>query len=143
MTIYIPGLRELLPAEMGQLDSSAAFSVREAGTRVSAYVYDWADLRVVINVMPEDTRPKHLEQFVNWLKARSESLGTPLSTDLAARIQSTTIILGFVVEETTHRDVWHDRVQDMIGMICFNTKGILFWEGSIFDENCTQLWPTA
>jgi len=31
----------------------------------------------------------------------------------------------------------------MIGMICFNTKSIVFWEGMIFDENCNQVWPPA
>jgi hypothetical protein len=31
----------------------------------------------------------------------------------------------------------------MVGMICFNTRSIVFWEGMIFDENCSQLWPPA
>ena len=78
-------------------------------------------MRVVVNVMPDAERPDHLEQFVGWLEDRSRSLGKRLSGKLAERIRSTTIVLGFVVEKATDREVWHDRVQDMIGMICFNT----------------------
>ena len=84
-----------------------------------------------------------MEQFVRWLEDRSRALGKPLSGELAARIRSTAIVLGFVVEKETDPDGWRDRVQDMIGMICFNTKSIVFWEGMIFDENPRQLWPRA
>jgi hypothetical protein len=68
-------------------------------------------------------------------------LGKAVGVKLAKRVRSSTIVLGFVVEKTSEREVWHDRVQDMIGVICFNTKSIVFWEGMIFDENCRQLWP--
>jgi hypothetical protein len=141
MTIYIPKLQELPSDQMALLDATAKFSVRQAARRLSAYVYDWPDLRVVVNVMPDAERPDHLEQFVSWLQERSRTLGNALSGQLAARIRSTTMVLGFVVEKTTDREVWHDRVQDMIGMICFNTKSIAFWEGMMFDENCSQVWP--
>lgn len=143
MTIYVPNLRELPPEEMVRLDAAAEFSVRRTAGRLSAFVYDWPDLRVVVNVMPDAERPDHLEQFVRWLEDRSRSLGEASSGELAARIRSTTIVLGLVVEKATDRDVWHDRVQDMIAMICFNTKSVVFWEGAIFDENCSQLWPPA
>lgn len=143
MTIYIPNLRELPFEAMAQLDAAAEFSVRQSAGRLSAYVYDWSDMRVVVNVMPDAERPDHLEQFVRWLEERSQALGKALSSELAARIRSTTIVLGFVVEKATDREVWHDRVQDMIGMICFNTKSIVFWEGMIFDENCGLVWPPA
>ena len=143
MTIYIPKLQELPSDQMAKLDATAKFSVRQAAGRLSAYVYDWPDLRVVVNVMPDAERPDHLEQFVRWLEDRSRSLGKALSGKLAASVRSTTIVLGFVVEKTTDREVWHDRVQDMIGMICFNTKSLVFWEGMIFDENCSQVWPPA
>ena len=143
MTIYVPRLRELPPEEMGQLDAAASFSERRSAGRLSAYVYDWPDLRVVVNVMPDAERQDHLEQFVRWLEDRSRSLGKALNGELAARIRSTTIVLGFVVEKATARKVWHDRVQDMIGMICFNTKSIVFWEGMVFDENAGQVWPPA
>jgi hypothetical protein len=141
MTIYVPKLRELPPAEMARLDPAAKFSERRTAGRLTAYVYDWPDMRVVVNLLPEAELPAHLEQFVWWLEDRAQSLGKTLSGQLAARIHSTTLVLGFVVEKATDREVWHDRVQDMIGMICFNTKSIVFWEGMIFDENCTQLWP--
>ena len=143
MTIYVPKLQELPRDQMALLDASAEYSVRQSAGRLSAYVYDWPDLRVVFNVMPDAERPGHLEQFVGWLEDHTRSLGKPLNGKLAARIRSTTIVLGCVVEKTTDREVWHDRVQDMIGMICFNTKSIVFWEGMIFDENCSQLWPPA
>lgn len=143
MTIYIPNLRELPPEEMSQLDVAARFSVQQSARKVSAYVYDWPDLRVVINVMPDAERPDHLDEFIRWLEARSRALGKTLSVELAARIRSTTMVLGFVVEKTADRQVWHERVQDMIGMICFNTKSIVFWEGMIFDENASQIWPPA
>lgn len=143
MTIYVPNLGELPPAEMSQLDATAKFSLRQTAGRLCAYLYDWPELRVVVNVMPDPERPDHLEQFVRWLEDRSRSLGKVLSGELAARIRSTTIVLGFVVEKATVREVWHDRVQDMIGMICSNTKAIAFWEGMIFDENCSQVWPPA
>jgi hypothetical protein len=141
MTIYVPNLRELPPEAMAQLDATAKFSLRQSAGRLSAYVYQWPDLRVFVNVMPDAERPDHLEQVVGYLEDRSRSLGETVSGQLAARIRSTTIVLGFVVEKTTDREVWHDRVQDMIGMICFNTKSIVFWEGMIFDENCNQAWP--
>src|ERR1051326_8113255 len=129
MTIYIPNLRELPPAEMARLDETATFSTRQSAGWLSAYLYDWPDLRVVINVMPDAERPQHLEQFVGWLEGRSRSLGKNLSGELAARICSSTIVLGFVVEKATDREVWHDRVQEMIGMICANTQSIVLWEG--------------
>jgi hypothetical protein len=143
MTIYVPKLQELPSDRMARLDTTAKFSVRQAGERLSAYVYDWPDLRVVVNVMPDAERPNHLEQFVRWLEDRSGALGKALSGELAGRIRSSTIVLGFVVEKTTDREIWHDRIQDMIGMICFNTTSIVFWEGMIFDENCSQVWPPA
>jgi hypothetical protein len=143
MTIYVPILQELPSVQMARVDATARFSVRQAAGRLSAYVYDWPDLRVVVSVMPDDERPDHLEQFVRWLEDRSRSLGKVLSGELAARIRCTRIVLGIVVEKTTDREVWHDRVQDMIGMICFNTKSIVFWEGMIFDENCNLVWPPA
>ena len=143
MTIYIPRLRELPPEEMGELDAAAKFSARRIGGRLTAYVYDWPDLRVVVNVMPEAERSEHLEQFVRWLEDRSRSLGKVLSGELPARIRSTTMVLSFVVTKASDREVWHDRVQDMIGIICFNTKSVVFWEGMIFDENCSRLWPPA
>src|SRR5690242_12465380 len=88
MTIYVPNLRELPPAEMARLDATARFSVRQGAGRLSAYVYDWPDLRVVVNVMPDAERADHLEQLVRWLEDRSRSLGKALSGQLAARIRS-------------------------------------------------------
>jgi hypothetical protein len=143
MTIYIANLKELPREAMAQLDDTSTFSVRQSGDRLSAYVYDWSDLRVVVNVLPDVERQVHLEQFVHWLEDRSQSLGIALNGQLAARIRSATIVLGFVVEKANDREVWHDRVQDMIGMICYNTKSIVFWEGMIIDENCSQVWPPA
>jgi hypothetical protein len=143
MTIYIPHLWELPRNQMAQLDPTAKFSVQQTAGTLAAYIYEWPDLRVVAHLAPDAEREDHLEQFVRWLADRSEALGQKLSADLADRIRSTTIILGFVVEKATDREIWHDRVQDMIGMICFNTKSIVFWEGMIFDENCTQVWPPA
>lgn len=141
MTVYIPKLRELPPAEMARLDPAAAFSQRRIAGRLTAYVYDWPDMRVVVNVFPDAELSEHLEQLVRWLEDRARSLGKALSGELAARIRSATLVLGFDVEKATDREVWHDRVQGMIGMICFNTKSIVFWEGMIFDENASQLWP--
>jgi hypothetical protein len=31
----------------------------------------------------------------------------------------------------------------MIGMICFNTGALVFWELMIYDENFQRLWPPA
>ena len=143
MTIYIPKLLELPSDQMALLDPTAKFSVRQAAGRLAAYIYDWPDLRVVVNVMPDTERPDHLEQFVSWLEGGTRSLGKSMSPKLVTRVRSTTIVLGFVVEKTTDQEVWYDRVQDMIGMICSNTQSIVFWEGMIFDENCSQLWPSA
>jgi hypothetical protein len=84
-------------------------------------MYEWPDLRIVAHVTPDAERPGHLEQFVGWLEDRSKAIGKPLGRKLAARIRSTTIVLGFVVEKTTDPEGWNDRVQDMIGMICINT----------------------
>jgi hypothetical protein len=126
MTIYVPKVRELPPAEMARLRPAAKFSARRSAGRLTAYVYDWPDMRVVVNALPDAELPEHLEQFVCWLEDRARSLGKALSDELAARIRSTTLVLGFVVEKATDREVWHDRVQDMIGMICFNTNSIVF-----------------
>ena len=143
MTIYVPNLGELPAEEMAQLDPAARFSARRSEGRLGAYVYDWPDMRVVVNVLPDAERSQHLDQFASWLEDRSRSLGKRLNGKLAARIRSTTIVLGFVVEKATDREVWHDRVQEMIGMICFNTKAIVFWEGMIFDENAGRVWPAV
>jgi len=97
MTIYVPKLHELPSDQMARLDAPAKHSARQAAERLTAYVYDWPDLRVVVNVMPDDERPDHLEQFIRWLENRSQSLGKALNGKLAARIRSTTIVLGFVV----------------------------------------------
>jgi len=143
MTIYIPKLLELPGYQMAQLDATAKYAVRRTGGRLSAYVYEWPDLRVIINVMPDAERPGHLEQFVRWIQAGSHSLGRKVRGELTDRIRSTTIVLGFAVEKATHREVWDGRVQDMIGMICFNTKALVFWEGMLYDENCMQVWPAV
>ena len=101
MTIYVPKLRELPSDQMALLDPTAKFSVHQAAGRLAAYVYDWPNLRVVVNVMPDTERLGHLEQFVGWLEGGTRSLGKTLSAKLATRVRSTTIVLGFVVEKTT------------------------------------------
>ena len=143
MTIYVPGLRELPRDQMAELDGAAEFSVRHTGGKLSAYVYEWEDLRIVIDVMPDADRAGHLKQFERWIEVRSASLGQVVEPGLVDRIRSSTIVLGIVVEKTTDRDVWHDRVQDIVGMICFNTKSLLFWEGMVYNENCRRVWPAG
>jgi hypothetical protein len=51
------------------------------------------------------------------------------------------MVLGFVVEGTSDRDVWHGRAEDLIATICYNTGALLFREGAVFDENCQRLLP--
>ncbi len=143
MTIYVSNLRELPRDEMAKLDATSKFSVQKNSSRITAFVYDWPDLRIIVNVMPDSERANHLEELVRWLEDRSQLLDNALSDELVARIRSSMIVLGLVIEKTTDRNVWHDRIQDMIGMICFNTKSIVFWEGMIFDENCSQVWPST
>src|SRR5262249_6002994 len=114
MTIYIPKLHDLPKAELSQLGEGARFSTIEANGSVSAYVYEWPDLKVIVNVMPKSGLARHLDGFVGWARSVATGQGRALDKGLVRRIQSTTMVLGFVVEKTTDREVWHERVQDMI-----------------------------
>ncbi len=78
MTIYVPKLQELPSEQMASLDATAKFSVRQIGGILSACVYDWPDLRVVVNVMADAERLDHLKQFIHWLEDHSRSLGKAL-----------------------------------------------------------------
>jgi hypothetical protein len=142
MTIYIPTIHELPRDQLSRLCPGATFSVIEADKAISAYVYEWPDLKITINVVPDAEVTDHLAGFIGWAESVARAQGRPLDMSLTVRIRSTTMVLGFVIEKATDRDVWHDRVQDVVGMICFNTGGLLFWEGAIFDEQCQQLLPT-
>jgi hypothetical protein len=142
MTIYVPKLHELPPGEMARLVPTAKCSQRRTAGGLTAYVYDWPDLRVIVNIMPDADRPQRLEQFVQWLEGRARFLGQPLDCELADDPLDRPRP-RLCRRKGTDCDVWHDRVQDMVGMICFNTRSIVFWEGMIFDENCSQLWPPA
>jgi hypothetical protein len=141
MTIYTPEIRELPRDEMSRLCPEATFSVVEVDGMVLAYVYEWADLEITINVLPRSDLSAHLDGFIGWCQSVASSHGQALDKSLTERIRSTTIVLGFVVKKATERDVWHERVQDLIAMICYNTRSLLFWEGAIFDEECRQLLP--
>jgi hypothetical protein len=141
MTIYIPMIDELPREQLSPLCSGATFSIIEADGVVSAYGYEWPDLKITINVLPDAEVADHLDGFIGWAQSVAKAQGRPLDKTLTKRIRSTTIVLGFVVEKATDREVWHERVQDLIGIICFNTRALLFWEGAIFNEECQQLLP--
>jgi hypothetical protein len=127
---------------MSRLCPGAASSVIEADKVVSAYVYEWPDLKITVNVLSGAEVAGHVEGLVGWAQAVAKAQGRPLAKSLIRRIRSTSMVLGFVVGKTTEREIWHDRVQDAIAMICFNTGALLFWEGAIFNEHCQQLLPT-
>jgi hypothetical protein len=141
MTIYVPTINELPREQLSRLCPGATFSVIDSAGVVSAYVYEWPDLKITINVLPSADVAAHLEGFIGWAQSVAKAQGRSLDKGLTRRIRSTTMVLGFVVEKTTDRQVWHERVQDLIGMICFNTRALLFWEGAIFNEECRQLLP--
>jgi hypothetical protein len=143
VTIYIPSAHELPQDQLSRLGPGSIFSLLKVGECISSYIYEWSDLKVILNVLPDSEVPGHLDGFVGWVHSVAAALGRLPDVTLLRRIRSTTMILGFVVEGTTDRDVWHDRVEDIIAMICFNTGALLFWEGAIFDENCQQLLPDA
>lgn len=143
MTIYIPNLRRLPLEQLSRLGDGARFSVSEVDGSVAALVYEWDDMSVVVNVLPASELAGHLDGFIGWARSFARAQGNDLASLLVQRIRSTTMVLGFVVEGTTDRDVWHGRVEDMIAMICYNTGALLFWEGAVFDENCQQLLPAA
>jgi hypothetical protein len=143
VTIYIPELHELPREQLTLLGSGARFSLVEANGSVTAYIYEWTDLKIIVNVTSDSAVAGHLEGIIAWARTVATARGQPLDESLVQRIRGTTLILGFVVEGTTDRNVWHDRVQDLIAIICFNTGALLFWEGAIFDENCQQLLPAA
>jgi hypothetical protein len=95
MTIYIPTIHELPREEMSRLCTGAAFTVIEADRPVSAYVYEWPDLMITINVLPGADVVGHLDGFIGWAQGR------PLAKSLTQRIRSTTMVLGFVVGKTS------------------------------------------
>ena len=141
MTIYIPQLKGLPNQKVRLLAHAAHFSVTESDGTVTAFAYDWPDLRVVINVMPKTELAKHLEGFVDFIRQGCMRLRRPIDSSLEQRILSTTLVLGFVVEAKAQRDCWQDRVQEMMGTIAFNTGSLVFWEGRIFDEGAKPLFP--
>jgi len=98
---------------------------------------------LIVIVLPTPELAGLLEGLVAWDRSVARAHCRPPEEPLIQRIRSTTLVLGFVVDGTTDRDVWHGRVQDMIAMICSNTGALLFWEGAVFDENCQQLLPAT
>jgi hypothetical protein len=143
VTIYIPRLRQLPLEQLSLVGAGARFSVSEADGSIATLAYEWEDLKVVVNVLSTPELARHLEGLVAWVRSVARAQGRPPEEPLIQRIRSTTLVLGFVVDGTTDRDVWHGRVQDMIAMICSNTGALLFWEGAVFDENCQQLLPAT
>jgi hypothetical protein len=126
---------------MRQLDPTAQCSMIESDRTLTAFAYEWPDLRVVINVMPGSELPQHLQGFVGFIRQGCARLKRPVDDSLERRILSTTFVLGFVVERKAQPDCWQERVQNMIGTIAFNTGSLVFWEGRILDEHAKPLFP--
>lgn len=142
MTIYVPQLKALPIGKMRLLDPKAQCSVLENGGTVTAFAYDWPDLRVVINVMQGSELAQHLQGFVGFIRHGCAVLHKPIDHALERRILSTTLALGFVVERNAQPDCWQDRVHNMMGTIAFNTGSIVFWEGYLYDEHAKKLFPS-
>jgi len=141
MTVYIPHIHELPRGNMCSLDPAAQCSVIEAEGVVTAFAYDWPDLRVVIHLTSGPELEQPLQGFLGYVRRGCAGLRKPVDPSFERRILSTTLVLGFVVERKTKPDEWRDRVYQMIGMIAYNTSSLVFWEGAVLDENSNQLFP--
>jgi hypothetical protein len=141
MTLYIPQLNELPLDNMRTLEPTAQCSVTKSGGAVTAITYEWSDLRVAIHITSGPQLAEHLQGFIGYIRHGCAKMRKPLNQPLEDRILSTTLVAGFVVERTAIPDGWRDRVQRMIGTIASNTGALIFWEGSVFDQNSERLFP--
>lgn len=140
-TIYCNTTSSLPIAAMAHLCDDAKFSTQPAVGPVSQYIYEWADFTIQINVMPEEEIANHIDGFIGYLQNIARTTGATLSNELLQRIRQTKLVLGFVASPDIANDSQFDRLQDAIGMICYNTNSLVFWEGRVHDENAILLFP--
>ncbi|MHC4404099.1 MAG: hypothetical protein ACYTG0_30965 [Planctomycetota bacterium] len=138
MTIYCPTDDLPLNALAG-LAGDADFSTDESDGEVTAYHYVWPDLTIHINLFRGAELESQLDGFVAYAESVASSKGVSLEPAVIDRIRSTKLVLGFVVTPDYEDESRFERVQDIVGAIAYNTASIVFWEGSMLDENAAPL----
>ena len=128
---------------MACLCDEAKFSAHPAVGPISQYVYEWSDFTIHINVMPEGDIAEHIDGFIAYLQHIASSTGATLNSELLQRIRQSKLVLGFVALPDIAIESRFDRLQDAIGMICYNTNSLVFWEGRVHDENAILLFPSS
>ena len=96
------------------------------------YRYEWDNLAITINLMPESEIPNHLNGFAGYVEYLSEQKSIPLDNSLIERIFETRMVLAFIVDPELDNQ---GRAEEVLGAITFNTKSLMFHSDAIYDEN--------
>jgi hypothetical protein len=92
------------------------------------FVFDWGNVELTLNVLPQEELGEHLSGFVGWLSDRYENRFDDRGRRLVDRIQATGLVIGVVIEPD--RD---ERVDGVLGAIIHTLQAFVFWDGAILD----------
>ncbi len=138
MTIYCP-ISELPERQMAALADGARFTMARVDGTLRAYEYEWPDLTITINVMLESKHPGHLDGLIAYAHNLAKARGVELQPEMIQRMRSMRLVLGIMVHPDFDEESRFQRLETLIGTICFNTQSLLFWEGDILDENARPI----
>jgi hypothetical protein len=115
-----------------QVAPEASFQVEVDQEDASAgkfYVFDWGDVELTLNVLPQEELGEHLSGFVAWLMDLFENRFDDRGRRVVDRIQSTGLVVGVVIEPG--RD---ERVDGVLGAIIHTLQAFVFWDNVILDS---------
>jgi hypothetical protein len=110
---------------------------RDPAGRVSAYRIDWGDVRVTLNVMPEEQLADHLQGFQGYvLDLAGEEAEDHALAPILDRIAATKLVHGVVVEPGFDRE---GKVNRLVLDLLEHYGALLFADGSVYDEEANLL----
>jgi len=138
-TVYVSTAAELPFEKMANLCEGAEFSTNSFEGVISEYVYEWPAFTLHVNISRLNEISVHIEELIGYLFNIQKSVGGNLDEQLLERFRETKLVLGFWSSPDTEGG--SDLLHDALGTIAYNTKSLIFWEGKVYDENASLLFP--
>lgn len=130
--LYSQMMTELPEDHIDNIADPKSFKVEEKPDGSKAYVYEWDDLKITINLMPSDQISDHLNGFTGYVAHLAKQKEIPVDADLVDKILDTKMVLGFIVEPGMDAE---GRANEVLGAITFNTQSLMFYADGVYDHN--------
>lgn len=130
--LYSNSMLELPEHSIKNIAKPSKFYVVSNEEGSKSYHYEWPDLKIKINLMPQNKIADHLQGFAGYIQHLYSLKDAEPNVDLLQRVSSTTMVLGVMVEPSRDKE---GRVEDVVGAIQFNTKSLMFFKDNVYDEN--------